>query len=292
MAWSSQREQSMSVSHANLGYARHPGRAARQVHGSGTFDKLARAGYAAKGVLYLVIGGVATHAAIGAGGDTVDSKGALREIGQQPFGSALLVLLGIGLAAYGLFKLVEAFADPRVHGGKKGMALRAGKLGSAVVHGALAAAAFRMVAGGDSGGGSGAQSMTGRLMSQPFGQVLVAAAGVGILAFAIHQLIRAWKADIWKDLDTSAMSERARVFAERAGRAGYAARGVSFGIIGGFVVWAAVTADPGKAQGLDGALATLRDGAGGPIALGVVAIGLVAYAVFCFVRARHFRAAA
>jgi hypothetical protein len=284
----------MSVSHADLGISRYAGkaeRAAEDVRKTGAFDKLARAGYAAKGLLYLVVGGIAARGAFSTGERPVDQRGAMEEVGHQGYGSVMLSVLGFGLAAFALYKLIEAFADPRLKGqGMKGVAKRIGRLGGAAIHGGLAYAAFDL-ARGNPAQKNGSEHWTARLMAQPFGPYLVAAVGIGVIAFGVAQLIRAYKTDIWKQLDTSAMGGHMRGFAKLAGRGGYAARGIVFGIAGAFLIKAALNSNPSESKGLRGALDALRDSSGGPWALGVVAIGLMAFAVYCLVRARYFRAA-
>lgn len=273
----------MSISYGDI--HRIPG-AARQAEHSDWFQKLARAGYAAKGMLYMVIGALATQAAFGAGGQTTDQKGALREIASTSFGTVLLALLGVGLMGYAIYRFVEAVA--RMRAGAKGAGKSMARVVSGVLHASLSIAAFNLILGRASDGGP---SFTARLMEQPAGQVLVGGIGVVILGFAVYLLSRAWKADLEKELDTSRMSETVRRLAIPLGRAGYAARGVVFSIVGVFFLHAAATHDPNKAEGIDGALRTLQTSDLGPIALAVVALGLVCFAAFCLLRARYFRLA-
>src|SRR6476646_6686838 len=73
--------------------------------------RLGRFGFAAKGLVYAIVGGLAAQAAIGAGGETTDTRGALIWIVQAPFGRFLLGTVGIGLAGYALWRFVQAIAD-------------------------------------------------------------------------------------------------------------------------------------------------------------------------------------
>jgi len=277
----------MSVSHGDLGISEYAGRA----RSNGTFDKLARAGYVAKGLLYFVVGGIAARGAFSTGERPVDQRGAMKEVGHHGFGDVMLWVLGFGLVAYALYKLIEAIADPRLkREGWKGVAKRIGRVGTAMIHGGLAYAAFDLARGGYMRD-NGSEHWTARLMAQPFGPWLVGAVGIGVIAFGVAQLIRAYKTDIWKHLDTSAMTERTRSFVKIAGRGGYSARGIVFGIAGVLLVKAAMTENPSESKGSEGALESLRDSSGGSWALGIVAIGLIAFAVYCFVRARYFRVA-
>src|SRR5687767_5265429 len=107
--------------------------------------KLARLGFAVKGIVYIIIGVLATKAAIGAGGETTDQHGALETIHQQPFGRVMLLIAAVGLAGYSLWRLIEALFNPRhLQGGSKSIFKRAAQLVSGIVYGSLAIAAFRM----------------------------------------------------------------------------------------------------------------------------------------------------
>jgi phosphate/sulfate permease len=73
------------------------------------------------------------------------------------------------------------------------------------------------------------------------------------------------------------------------GVAGHVARGAVFGLVGVFLAKAAIEYDPNEAVGIDGALAKLVQQPYGPWLLGLVAAGLIAYAVYCLVEARYRR---
>ena len=123
-------------------------------------------------------------------------------------------------------------------------------------------------------------------MQQPFGPWLLGLAGVGIAFLGLQQLISAWRVDLDDQLTLGSMSPGARPWAVRAGRFGLAARGVVFGIIGCYVVVAAIQSDPSEARGLEGVLESLEQT---PWLLAVVALGLVAYGIYSTVLAWHRR---
>jgi hypothetical protein len=255
---------------------------------------LARFGYAAKGVVYLIVGVLAALAVVRGRGETPDQEGALETILEQPFGRVLLALVAVGLAGYVVWRFVQAVQDTEGHGSDaKGLGLRALYAGSGLVYTGLAAAAVRLVAGGRGGGDSEASSRewTAELLAQPFGQVLVALAGLGILGFAAYQFYEAYTARFEERLDTRGMDGRVRALAVRAGRAGLAARGVVFAIIGLFLLQAALHEDAGEARGLRGALRALEAWPLGPWILTVVALGLATYGVYQLVEARYRRIA-
>jgi hypothetical protein len=258
-------------------------------------ERLAHVGFAAKGLVYLIVGGLALQAALGKGGQVTDSEGAMRTILRQPYGWVLLAVVAIGLAGYAAWRFVQAGLDPEGAGGDaRGIAKRAGYTISGVLHVALALAAARMAFGFRTGGSgdAGAQDWTAQVLAQPLGRWIVAAVGLGIAAFGLAELVRAYRTDLPKRLDLARLGPSAREWVVRSGRAGMAARGVVFGMIGGFLVRAALTHDSSEAKGLGGALETLHSQAYGPWLLGMVAIGLMAFGLFELVQARYRRISA
>lgn len=261
--------------------------------------KLARAGYAAQGVLYGTIGMLAVLVAASsagaptpASGRTTTSRGALAEIGAQPFGRILLVLMAVGLAGYALWRLIEAVWNPEREAarGAKGLAKRAGWLGVAAVHAALVVFAVREAWGGSGGPEDNARPLTAKVMAwAPFGPMLVGIAGAGLFAYAVHEVWRAWHAKLDRELDLSSLSRRSARVVVGLSRFGVAARGVVFSVMGVFLVVAALTSDPAQARGFGEALATLQGWSFGTVLLGAVALGLVAYGVYDVVEARFRR---
>jgi hypothetical protein len=119
-------------------------------------EALARLGYATLGVVYLIIGVLATQAALGAGGRTEDPQGALHTMARQPFGRLLLGVTAVGLCGYVLWRFVQAVVDPERRGtDAKGLITRLGCLVSGVVYAALAVLAAQMALRSGGGGGSG-----------------------------------------------------------------------------------------------------------------------------------------
>lgn len=246
-------------------------------------EKLARLGYAAKGAVYLLIGGLAVAAATGNGGGATGSTGAMASLAGSTIGRGALALIALGLAGYVIWSLVRALRDPENEGTGHGMFF----VITALIHGFLAVEAARMAysgSSGGSGGGDGAAHWSAQVMQQPFGPWLVGAAGVAIALYGIQQLIHAWRVDLDDHLALGRMSRSGRTWAVRTGRFGLAARGVVFAIIGYYVVEAALSANPNEAQGLDEVLSAMQDT---PWLLGIIALGLVAYGLYNLIRARY-----
>jgi hypothetical protein len=258
---------------------------------SSYLEWIARAGLAAKGFVYFVMGALAVWLALdgGGGGETTDPQGALTAVQGQPFGQALLVALALGLFAYAAWKIVEAYKDPdRLGSNMKGLMSRTAMVLNGLAHGFLAVYAVHLLNGG--GGRSGEEetlTWSARLMEQPFGPWLVGLVGLGILFAAALELRCAWREPFMDRLRRSPMEPAVRQWIRRLGKAGYGARGVVFALMGVFFLYAAIQADPSEVRGLEGALDALLEQPYGPWLLGVVAAGVVAYGVFLFALARY-----
>ncbi len=254
-------------------------------------EYLARGGYAARGVVYLIVGGLAVVAAFGpgGGGGTTDSKGAPRTLMAQPWGDALLALVGVGLLGFAIWRFLQGFADADGHGDDgRALAKRTIKVGSGVVYLGLAVFAVGLIWGtGGGGGDSEAQGWTARLLAQPFGQWMVGMIGAGVVAGAMAMAVKAWQGRFMNHLQAPPEAR----WVERLGMAGYGARAVVFTIIGAFLIVAALQAQAGAARGFAGALETLQGQPWGWVLLGVVALGLVAFGAFSLVQAVYRRVA-
>ena len=256
-------------------------------------ERLARVGYAAKGVVYIVVGALATLTALGVGGEAKGTRGAMRSIARQPFGTVLLSIVAFGLLAYVIWRWVQAVTDADDKGTKaKGIALRLGYAGSGFIYAGLALSAARIAFGArDDGEPSAAKSWTASVMEFPFGQWLVVLAGLGVVGYGLYQCYKGYKAKFRKRLKEGEMSERGIRWATRSGRAGFIARGIVFMLVGGFLIQAAISYDSSQAEGLDGVLQAIVQQSFGPWLLGGVALGLVAYGLYMLVEARYRRIA-
>jgi hypothetical protein len=258
--------------------------------------KLARLGYAIKGLVYVVIGVLALLLATGLGGSATDQTGALKAIYGSPlgegFGRFLMVVITIGLFAFALWSLVQAIFDTEGKGRQaKGIIARIGYAAVGVTYGLLGYAAYQIASTGNSSKNStsSAQNWTALLLKQPAGVALVIIVGIAVLVIAVVMFVRAYKASFQKYLNLSTVKAQTRQMIIRVGRIGYAAIGVVFTIIGIFLIVAAVKNNPQDAKGLDSALVALVQQPFGPWLLGLVALGLIAYGVYSFVEARYRR---
>jgi hypothetical protein len=251
--------------------------------------QLARIGYVAKAILYATVGILAAKAALGRGGRTTDTSGALREVVHAPLGGALLFLVAAGLAGYAVWRLVDAITDAEGKGGDaKGIARRVGSAVRGLAHGALAIGAFKLATGsGDGGGGGQTPELLSRGVEIAGGAWLLWLPAAGVIAYACYQLYRAYKAKLGSQLDLGAASAAAGHWVIGLSRFGIAARGVVFGLVGVLLVRAALHENPQEAGGIRDSLQMLGEMGRWPLV--AVAVGLVAYAVYELLNARYRR---
>jgi hypothetical protein len=250
--------------------------------------RLARVGFAAKGIVYLVVGGAAVMAAAGAGGGTTDSRGALGVIGGSTAGRGLLLVMGIGLVGYALWALLASALDAERRGNDmKSLATRIGQASRGLIYGALGVEAIRLFATARPSSGDGAEHWTARVLALPFGRIAIGVAGASIIGYALYQLYRAAAKSLTRRMEAAAVSGETADRLIKIGRFGIAARAVVFLVIGWFLIRAAYDADADRAGGIDESLAALASQPYGPVVLGLVAFGLMAYGVWEFVKARY-----
>jgi hypothetical protein len=256
---------------------------------SGGFEWLARAGFVARGLIYGIIGILAIKLAVGVGGATTNQQGALKAIAQQPFGKVLLVLVAIGLGGYSLWRLLHALVGYGPEASDSGSE-RVAALGSGIVYVGLCAIAVEILLGSGSSGGSGNTSKTtAGVLGWPAGTWLVGIAGGVLIGAGLFQGYRGLSKDFLKDSKTEEMSPRVRSWIEWVGTFGHLARMVVFGLVGAFLIKAAIDYNPNTAIGLDGALAKTAHAPYGPILLAIVAAGLISFGVYSLSDARYRR---
>jgi hypothetical protein len=262
-------------------------RAGNKVGQSTAFEALARAGFIARGVIYGTIGILAIKVALGAGGKTTSQTGALKTIAHQPFGKVLLILVAIGLGGYALWRVIHALVG---HGPEKSddKFERLAALGSGVTYALICAIAVSILLGSGSSSGSPKKPTAG-VLGWPAGTWIVGLAGVVLCGVALYQLYRGLTQDFLKDSKTEEMSPAVRKWVTWIGTFGHLARTVVFGLVGIFLIKAAVEYNPNKAVGLDGALAKLANHSYGEWLLGIVAAGLIAFAIYSLSDARYRR---
>lgn len=245
---------------------------------------LARGGLAARGIIYILIGLVAILVALGHGSHEADQQGALQLLAGKSYGTVALWLLGIGFAAYALWRLSEAAFGVAGEGNRAGPRLRS--LGRTVVYAGLAYLTFKVLSGTQGSQAQKQQDVTASVMQHAGGRWLVGIAGVIVVVIGIVLITEGARRKFLKFLKTWQMRPRTLRVVKALGVIGTIARGVVVAGVGILVIDAAITHSPQKSGGVDQALLTLRDQPFGPVLLVVVALGLVVFGVYGLCEAR------
>jgi hypothetical protein len=264
-------------------------RARHHVENAGWLNALARVGLVAKGVSYALVGILAIKLAADSGGQATSRQGALHSLAQHSFGKVVLILLALGFAAYALWRFAQTFFDENdVGDGAKGLAKRASYFGRGAIYAGLTYSTIKIISGAaEQSQNQKAHETTATILSWPAGKWIVGAAGLVLIGVGLWNGYRAVEKKFLGNWKTEQMSASMQRWGTRAGVVGLLARLVVFALIGIFVVKAAYDYNPREAIGLDGALQKLASHTYGSWLLGIVAAGLLAYAVFCFFEARY-----
>jgi hypothetical protein len=246
---------------------------------------LARAGFAVNGLVHAIIGYLAIRVATGTT-DHADPAGAFGQIASTPGGIFVLWAVTIGLAALGIWLILGSFLL-RPQDSKKRAVRFAVEIGKGIVYLALAAGAFAFVRQGASAGTGETATPSAQLLAAPGGLFVIIVIGVVILAVGVYFFVKGVRRTFVEDIE---------VLDGGAGRAvvtlgiwGYVSKGIALAIVGVLFVVGAVTTDPTAATGLDGALKALLKLPLGPVIVGAVGAGFIAYGVYCIVRAKYAR---
>jgi hypothetical protein len=251
------------------------------------FEWFSRAGFVARGVVYAIIGILALKLAIGQGGKLTNQEGAFKTLAHEPLGKYLLTLLAAGLAGYSIWRLLRAALGRGPEGSDEGFD-RVAALGSGLAYGGMCALAVEILVGASASSGSPKKSTAG-IFSWPAGTWIVGVVGLVLIGIALYQGYRGVTQKFFDDSKVEEMSPHMKKWIATIGTVGHLARMVVFGLIGVFLIKAAIDYNPSKAVGLDGALAKLEHHSYGPYLLGVVAAGLIAFALFSLSDARYRR---
>ena len=262
------------------------GAAGRSFVQSSTFELLSRAGFVARGLVYGIIGILAFKLAVGHGGKLTNQQGALKTVAHQPFGKVILILVAIGLGGYAIWRFVRAAIGHGPEGSDTGFE-RVAAFASGIAYGALCVLAVEILLSGHGSTSGSPKKATAGILGWPAGTWIVGAAGLAMIAVALYQGYRGVTKKFLNDSKVGEMKPEVKRWITRVGMVGHLARMVVFGLIGIFLVKAAIDYNPKQAVGLDGALAKLTHYSYGPFLLGVVAVGLIAFAIYSLSDARY-----
>ena len=265
--------------------------AVKQAAGSPLFRFLERIGYAARGALYTIMGLLALGIALSVGGgQATDLSGSLVFLIAHPFGKLILIVMAIGLASYSLWGFVRAIFDPLHRGSDvSGYMARLGFVTSALSYAGLVILALQILAGSGAPAGDSTKTTVASILTHPGGGKVTIVIGLLAIGIGLGQFLEAYRATFAQDLKGAEMTERQRKIVIRLGRFGMFARGVTFLVIGWFLVQAGLHHDPGQVQGFGGAFVFLLGQPFGRVLLGIVALGFVALGLHSFACARWIR---
>ncbi|MGI8536972.1 MAG: DUF1206 domain-containing protein [Mycobacteriales bacterium] len=255
---------------------------------SGAARKIVLIGWAAKGVVYLALAYLVLQLAFGSAPQQATTNGALQYVAQTAPGAIAIVLLGVGLLAYAVGRVLEVttLALPSIDAKDKAQAAVL-----ALLYVSLALSAFSIVGlvsgSGSSGGTSTEKQGSTLLLGLPGGRVIVAVVGLVVVVAGLYQAYQGVQQVFLGTLRTGEMSGSLRSAAGKIGTVAYVTKGAILVLLGYFLVQSALTYDPSKARGLDAALREVAQRSWGKVVLVLVAVGLLAYALFTFLEARY-----
>lgn len=246
-----------------------------------------RTGYGARGLIYVVVGGIAFWAALQSG-QAQGTKSALASLRDEPFGMFLLWVIGLGLFGYLIWRVICGSMDLEDHGtDAKGIVARIGQVTTGLIHGAIGVTVISMAMGGSSGGegggGGGAESMTARVLQMEGGRWIVTIGGLILLGAGVYYAYKGWSGKYREHLQANSFTTEA----DKVLKGGLVIYGILLGITAFSIIYAGWTANPDQAGGLGEALRSVREMTGGRILLGIAGLGLLAFALYNFVEAMY-----
>jgi hypothetical protein len=254
--------------------------------------RLGRAGWAAKGVVYLIAGVLAAAVVLASLGwstttaaQEASPTGAIKTIARSPGGVLLLWLLAVSMLLYAAWRVVSAIFPG--HNDAESTAKRVGYLVSAVIYATFAITAISLATSDEAtdpnaqNGNTKVTNLTARLMAHGGGRILIGVVGAIVIGAGIYRLVKGFRQDVDDELDLSGMSPQRARWTTRVGAIGEVGRGAAIAVIGVFLVRAAIDVDPDEATGLDGALRRLVTATWGAVVVAVIAVGFIAYGIFC-----------
>jgi hypothetical protein len=266
------------------GMGSQAGSTMRRAANSRWLDRTARVGFVVSGVLHLLIAWLALKVAWSSSGSRADQSGALGLLAHHSWGKVVLWVCVLGFLGLALWQVTDAIfgqhgSEPKERAGGKVKAA-----GKAVVYAVLAFTSFRFATGAGQSSSKQTRDFTRQLMSHQGGRVLVVVIGLAIIGVGAYHVYKGWTRGFHRDL-----VEDPGTTVEYLGVCGYVAKGVALAIVGLLFCVAGFHNKASQASGLDGALKTLRDQPLGPYLLTLVALGLAAYGIYSFWRAKLAR---
>jgi hypothetical protein len=250
-------------------------------------ELLARGGFIAYGVIHLLFAWLALQVAYGNSSRETDQSGALQTLAKQPAGEFLVILIIIGMVAMAIWQAFEAAIGESGLRDKAAMAERIVSGCRAVLYLYIGWLGYKVITGANASQSQSQQSSASSMMDSGFGRFLVGLTGVIVVGVGVGLVVYGLKKKFEERLNTGQMRPSVHTTVRRLGMAGYTSKGIAYGIAGLLIVTAAVKYDPEKAGGLDAALKTLAGHSYGPWLLGLIALGIACFGVYCFFQAKY-----
>ena len=255
-------------------------------------ENLARVGLLAYGLVHLLVAWLALQLAWGSGGGEADQSGAMATLAQSSLGKPLLWIVAIGLIALAVWQAAEVLRwrfgwSASGEAKKKALWKTVTSIAKAAVYVALAITALRFAVGSGHSSAQSQQETTAGVFGWPGGRWLVGIAALVLIGVGAQHVYKGVKKTFLKQIDLAEAAPKTTRLITRLGQVGFPAKGVALALVGGLLGYAAITFDPSKARGLDGAMRAILDAPFGEVLLTLVALGIVAFGAFLFARARY-----
>lgn len=252
----------------------------------------ARIGYGARGFVYLSAGLLILLSAVDLVGDAVGTKGALDWLVLRPLGRLWVFLVGLGLSAFVMWRVLQSVFDADHEGvGAHGLRTRMSQGLSGLSYAGLAFAAFNLLVHAPEGdpaieGVIRSREQAATVLALPFGNWLLVGIGLTIFGIGVSNIVKAWREDFTEYLACSARTCRRLT---PLARAGHVARGLAYLPLAVLVVLAGLRSSAQDVTSFGSALEAVERQPAGPWILVAAALGFVAFGAFSFIEARFRR---
>jgi hypothetical protein len=244
---------------------------------------LARFGFLSRGIVYVLIGGIAARVAILQRGRTTGPAGALARVLTGSGGRLLLWIVVAGLFAFVLFRVLQGVRTRR----RLARVLYfMGGLGGLVLAIAAARVLLHFRSGADE---AGLRELVARLVSHAWGRLGLGLGGAIAIVVGGVEMVRAVLGRLPADFTAAIIARGQKKWTSVLTRVGMLAHGIVAAIVGTSVCRAGLDENARALGGTGTALHTLRHFGSGPVVFGLVAVGLIAYGLSLFVLAAHLR---
>lgn len=251
--------------------------------------KIARVGLIAKGIVYVLLGILGFMAAFEIGGqsnDEASKAGVLGSIKESPAGVFGLALLAAGLICYSIWRGVQMFSSNTSHGQKKWLE-KLRHLLSGLAYLSFAITAIQLIFQNKSNKGDRNQYWASEILNHSYGQYILGLAGIVLAGIGIYQIYHGLSEKYKKHVQEMNLHSSGSSLMLRSGKIGYVSRGIVWLVIAYLLLRAALHKNSAEAGDMGKAFNFIEDSAYGSYLLGALGLGLIAYGVFNFIRARY-----